>query len=89
MGNEIPFVAEQLTTLENGKMQFNNLLLSTHLEAQQDLGGGAQRVGFRGAVIAIGVYFFIPREKQKAAIFPRCMRNDSPSLADLFIPVMK
>lgn len=89
MGNEIPFVAKQLTTLENGKMQFNNLLLSTHLEAQQDLGGGPQRVGFSGAVIAIGVYFLIPSEKQKAPISPRCMRNDSRSLADPLIPVME
>lgn len=39
-------------------MQFNNLLLSTHLEAQQDLGGGKQRVGFSGIVIAIGFFFY-------------------------------
>lgn len=51
-------------------MQFNNLLLSTHLEAQQDLGGGAQRVGFSGAVIAIEVYFFYSERKTKSSDFP-------------------
>lgn len=39
-------------------MQFNNLLLSTHLEAQQDLGGGKQRVGFSSIMIAIGYFIF-------------------------------
>lgn len=40
-------------------MQFNNLLLSTHLEAQQDLGGGSQRVGFSSVVIAVGYFPFL------------------------------
>lgn len=38
LGNEILFVAKLLTTLENEKCNLKFLLLSTHLEAQQDCG---------------------------------------------------